>query len=157
MNTTDKKSEVTVKLSYFEGGKDVVVLESTRKVDTFVKSFNEFKNECNLLTFAFPNNVFTVSVNGMEIDFSGGKFAPKTSTFISFVASKLLGGFAEKEAKKEMIKKVSTELLKDKNIVEIAEVLHNIESMSKLELYNFGVKKQLLIETNVKDAKYKTI
>lgn len=136
MNNLVKNSElVSVKLSYFLNGVDVVVVDENKEKSQLVKGFAKFKKSCNLLTFGKPNTVFTVAINGVEIDFNGGKFAPKTSFFIDLIAEKI-NAFSNDN--KELRKKVASFMLKDSDIIDTCTILNKLETFSKLELSSFA-------------------
>lgn len=142
MNATNN---VNVKLSYFENGNDVELINKTLDKNKFVTGFQNLKKSCNLLTFSTPNTLFTLNVEGFEIDFYGGKFAPKTTFFVELLAEKIA---SFENNKKELKKQIATFLLKDKNIFEIVELLSNLETLTKLELLTYATdKKQLYLNS----------
>jgi hypothetical protein len=136
MENLVKKSElVNVKLSYFANGIDNILVEKSTEKNQLVKGFAKFKKSCNLLTFGKPNTVFTVSINGIEIDFNGGKFAPKTSFFIDLISEKIS---SFEHDNKDLRKKIASFMLKDSDIVETCTILNKLETFTKLELVDFA-------------------
>lgn len=147
MNATvnNNSNEVTIKLSHFANGDDNVIVETTQNKDAFVKGFQALKKSCNLLTFDCPNTLFTLDVNGFEIDFYGGKFAPKTSFFIDLLSEKIAPFTNDK---KDLKKELSNYLLKDKDIFETVEFLNKLETLTKNELKLFAIDKKVLFLTS---------
>lgn len=138
---------VNIRLTYFSEGTEIVVIEGDKEKSSLVVGFNKFKQSCNILTDHAPNTLFTIAINGVELDFFGGKFAPKTNYFIDKVTEKLM--FFESD-KKETKKLVANFILKDKDIVQTIEILNKLETYSKLELSGFAtdVKLQYLNASN---------